>query len=161
MCSTEHIFLFLKSGILHYDRLNAFADVLASVGTFLKAVENLIPVNGGKRIGCFLCNFVYRSEVELVAFLLDVVAFDNERVQSLGFFEVFKLLYDFSQHITALNKIFCKIDCSGVNYLDVIDKEFLENFLHSVNNVVELLAEQVKVLTVNGGYECFCKGTSD
>ena len=42
-------------------------------------------------------------------------------------------------------------------FLDIVDKEFLQNFFQYVRHIIYLLAEHIKILAVNGSYERLCK----
>ena len=84
-------FLHWSSGILHDNRADAFADVLTGIDTGLEAIVNVVPGNGVQNILGVLGQLSHGGQVQLVAFLLDIVASDNQAVQRLGLLEVFEL----------------------------------------------------------------------
>jgi len=146
---------FYVSGILHDDRADAVADMLASICTFLEAVEDVVPAQLVMGIKRAHCDAAHSSYVKLVTLLFNIVTFDNKRTDLLGLFEVAEFAHYGAQKITSANEILGIFNSGSFDSLDIVDIHLLENLFHNIENVVKLVAHHIKIFSVNGGYKGF------
>src|SRR5664280_3016130 len=131
--------------ILHHNSLNDISNIFAGVQGRFQIIKYSMPSYNINRIGFFteqICKLVF---VEGVAFVFDIVDFNDFVVDDFTGFNMYKFVHQILQ----VNNGFCKQLDEFKSYrfdvFDVVNQKKIRGFFNVVYNIIKLFDNQVDI----------------